>query len=83
MEIPDSLEGNVFTMDEGMLTEKNVRFLPRTLGEAIQAFEKDSFVKEVLEPHIFQQYLEAKKREWKKFRAAVTDWETREYLYRY
>ena len=39
MEVPESLEGNVFYMDEERLTEKQVELLPRTLGEAIFAFE--------------------------------------------
>ena len=28
-------------------------------------------------------YLEAKKKEWREFRAQVTDWEVSEYLYKY
>ena len=83
MEVPKSLEGNVFCMDEEILREKQVKFLPKTLGEAIVAFEKDVFLKEVLGAHIFEQYLKAKKKEWRKYCAAVTDWELDEYLYRY
>lgn len=83
MKAPESLEGNVFTMKEESLTEKQVPFLPRTLGEAIYAFEQDEFIKDILGDHIFKQYLEAKKKEWKQFCAAVTDWELNDYLYRY
>ena len=83
MEVPESLEGNVFYMDEERLTEKQVELLPRTLGEAIRAFEEDEFIQSILGEHIFKQYLEAKNKEWKKFRSAVTDWELDEYLYRY
>ncbi|MGI5947804.1 MAG: glutamine synthetase family protein, partial [Lachnospiraceae bacterium] len=83
MKAPESLEGNVFTMEEESLTEKQVQFLPRTLGEAIYAFERDEFIKDILGEHIFKQYLEAKKKEWKQFCAAVTDWELNDYLYRY
>ena len=83
MKAPESLEGNVFTMKEESLTEKQVPFLPRTLGEAIYAFEQDEFIKDILGVHIFKQYLEAKKKEWKQFCAAVTDWELNDYLYRY
>lgn len=83
MEVPKNLEGNVFCMDEEILREKQVKFLPKTLGEAIAAFEKDVFLKEVLGAHIFEQYLKAKKKEWRKYCAAVTDWELDEYLYHY
>ena len=49
IEVPESLEGNVFYMDEERLTEKQVELLPRTLGEAIYAFEEDCFIKSIWE----------------------------------
>ena len=43
----------------------------------------NTFIKGVLGDHIYTKYLEAKKREWRAFRAQVTDWEIRQYLYKY
>ena len=80
---PKSLEGNVFQMDREKLQEKKVELLPRTMGEAIEEFQKDPFIRQVLGDHIFCEYLEAKQDEWIRFRAAVTDWEREEYLYRF
>ena len=40
-------------------------------------------MKDVLGIHIYEKYLEAKKKEWREFRADVTDWEVQEYLYKY
>lgn len=80
---PESLEGNVFQMDREKLQEKKVELLPRTMGEAIEEFQKDPFIRQVLGDHIFCEYLEAKQDEWIRFRAAVTDWEREEYLYRF
>ncbi len=57
--------------------------LPETLGEAIDACAKDDFVKTVLGEQIYDKFLDAKKREWKEFRACVTQWELKEYLDRY
>ena len=57
--------------------------IPETLGDAIEAFEHDGFMRDVLGEHIFIKYLEAKKKEWREFRAQVTDWEVSEYLYKY
>ena len=57
--------------------------LPETLGDAIEAFEGDPFMKKVLGDHIYTKYLEAKKKEWRAFRAQVTDWEISQYLYKY
>ena len=53
------------------------------MGEAIEEFQKDPFIRQVLGDHIFCEYLEAKQDEWIRFRAAVTDWEREEYLYRF
>ncbi|WP_124067597.1 type I glutamate--ammonia ligase [Clostridium sp. E02] len=80
---PPSVESNVFAMTEEEITAKGIEQLPETLGEAIEAFRKDEFMKEVLGEHIHTKYLEAKESEWRVFRAQVTDWEVEEYLYKY
>ena len=83
MELPECVQGNMFTMDPADLERRGVERIPETLGDAIEAFEKDGFIREVLGEHIFHKYLEAKAREWRDFRAQVTDWEVSEYLYKY
>ena len=55
----------------------------RNLGDAIEAYSGDVFMKEVLGEHIYTKYLEAKEQEWRDFRAQVTDWEVSQYLYKY
>lgn len=60
-----------------------IEALPETLKDAMTSFENSSLMREVLGDHIFSKYLEAKNREWKDFRAHVTDWEVDEYLYKY
>ena len=57
--------------------------LPETLGEAIDAYSRDEFVKSVLGDQIYHKFLRAKKKEWKGFRMCVTQWELREYLDQY
>ena len=61
----------------------HVDTLPRTLGEACKAFEEDSFIQEVLGPHVSEKYLEAKKKEWHDYCKIVSQWEIDEYLYKY
>ena len=80
---PDPVEKNLFHMTDQEKSKLGVEKLPETLGEAIAAFEQDIFVHQVLGDHIYEKYLQAKKREWKEFRADVTDWEVQEYLYKY
>ena len=80
---PKSLEGNVFQMDREKLQEKKVELLPRTMGEAIEEFQKDPFIRQVLGDHIFCESLAPKQDEWIRFRAAMTESEREEYLYHF
>ena len=57
--------------------------LPETLGEAIEAYSKDEFVKSVLGDQIYRKFLTEKKKEWREFRMCVTQWELKEYLDQY
>ena len=83
MELPEPVVQNIYAMDEETIKERGIDHLPETLGEAIDEFEKDVFLRKVLGDHIFYKYLEAKKEEWNVFRSQVTDWEIGEYLYKY
>lgn len=80
---PKALSVNAASMDEREWKELGISQLPKTLGEAIEAFEGDEFLMGVLGNHIYTKYLEAKKEEWSEFRAQVTDWEIGEYLYKF
>ena len=80
---PESVDSNVFAMPREEILRKGIQQLPGTLGEAIEAFRRDEFMREVLGEHIFTKYLEAKEAEWRMFRAHVTDWEVEEYLNKY
>lgn len=62
---------------------EGVETLPETLGEAIEHYENDALIREVLGDPIYTKFLEAKEREWKTFRAQVTNWEIGEYLNKY
>ena len=79
--LPACVEGNMFTMEPEELRDRNVERIPETLGDAIEAYSGDVFMKEVLGEHIYTKYLEAKEQEWRDFRAQVTDWEVSQYLY--
>ena len=80
---PPSVNRNIYAMSREEKEAAGIEALPETLKEAMNFFEASDFMKEVLGEHIFTKYLEAKEREWKAFRAHVTDWEVGEYLYKY
>lgn len=80
---PPSVDENLFLMTAEECRERQIERLPETLGEAIEAFQKDVFFHQVLGKHIANKYLEAKRQEWMNFRVHVTDWEVEEYLFKY
>jgi len=77
---PAELSQNLGRVSEDELRESTFETLPRTLGEAIEAYEKDPFVKEVLGESVYNKFLDAKRSEWKDFRTCVTQWEIKRYL---
>ena len=56
--------------------------LPETLKDAIEFFEKSSWIREILGEEFCHEYIKEKKNEWLLYVTQVTDWEVEEYLYR-
>ena len=83
MEVSQPVSGNLYALTNEQRDARGIKQIPYTLGEAIDAFEKDVFVRRVLGEPIYLKYLEAKKEEWNQFRAQVTDWEISQYLFKY
>lgn len=79
---PAAVVENVFEMRLSRKNALGIETLPEDLGAALEEFEKDGFIKEVLGGHIAEKYSEAKKAEWANYRAQVTDWEINQYLYK-
>lgn len=80
---PPSVNSNIFAMEDDEMRAHGIEQLPETLGEALEAFEHSGFARKLLGKHIYTKYLQAKEREWKDFHAEVTDWEVKEYLYKF
>ncbi len=54
--------------------------LPRTLLEAVEAFEADELVHEVFPAEFVTAYVDMKRAEWDEYHTQVSDWERRKYL---
>jgi len=57
--------------------------LPRDLNEACDELEKDAEMTAALGPHVTQQFLAAKRQEWREYISQVSAWELEQYLARY
>ena len=80
---PESVCENIYAMTEEEREKRGIRRLPRTMGDAIEAFRNSSFIRGVLGNDIYEKYLAAKEKEWEAFCTHVTDWEVNEYLRKY
>ncbi|MGX8686936.1 MAG: glutamine synthetase family protein, partial [bacterium] len=83
LSLPEETELNLFKLSSRQLTEMNIDRLPRTMGEAIVAYEEDDFIRETLGREAWFSYLKAKRREWKEYRSMVSQWELDQYLSMY
>ncbi len=83
IEPPAIVSGNIFTMTKEQRDDLHMESLPETLLDAVTELEKDDFMKDVLGSFIAEKYITAKKDEWNRYRAQVTDWELKEYLYKF
>lgn len=71
---------NMYLYSDAELAAKGINWLPRSLGEGIDAFEADPLAKSVFGPVMFKSYIDYKRAEWHSFQTAVTDWERNRYL---
>ncbi len=78
-----SIDKNIFEMTETQKEQEGIENLPENLCDAIEKFEEDEFVKNVLGSHISSNYVNAKKKEWQQYRTQVTEWEIEEYLHKF
>ncbi len=71
---------NMYLSSPEMLASQNIELLPRTLGEAIDAFEADSLSEAVMGPLMYKTFIDFKRNEWMDYQSHVSDWETDRYL---
>jgi glutamine synthetase len=70
-------EGNIY---EAIEAGKEVWRIPSTLGEALDALEADSVVRQALPGEMYTVFMHYKRDEWERFIGTVTDWDVKEYL---
>jgi glutamine synthetase len=79
-ELPDPMETNLYHLTPEQRRERGIVSLPETLGEAIDALAESELARKALGPHIFDRYVELKRKEWDDYRVQLTSWELDRYL---
>jgi glutamine synthetase len=62
------------------LEAMGIETLPKTLEEALDAFEADPLSREVFGEAMFSSWLDFKRQEWLAYMNHVSDWEKERYL---
>ncbi|WP_431231298.1 type III glutamate--ammonia ligase [Mycolicibacterium psychrotolerans] len=71
---------NLYRLSEPDLIERGITWLPRSLGEAIDAIEADPLVRSVFGTAMYDSFVSEKKLEWDSYNAHVSSWESDRYL---
>src|SRR5919106_872241 len=79
-ELPEPMETNLYHLTAEQRSARGITALPETLGEAITELSESEMVKKALGPHIFDRYVELKRKEWDEYRVQLTEWEMERYL---
>ncbi len=80
LELPEPMETNLYHLTPEQRRERGITSLPETLGEAIDELAESELARQALGPHIFDRYVELKRKEWDDYRVQLTGWELERYL---
>lgn len=78
--LPEIVDVNLYTIDDETIRAKNITLLPKTMQEALNAFEGSELMRELLGDDLFNNILDYKKAELDSFMTTVTDWELEQYI---
>jgi glutamine synthetase len=76
----DPLRQNMYLLSDDELDSLGVRTLPRTLLEAVEAFDADPLMERVLGPELKKAYVDLKTEEWWDYHDEISPWEVQRYL---
>ena len=83
LEIPEAVNRNIYDMTDEERLKAGIDSLPENLMEAGMELAADEYLKNTLGAHITKVYLDNIKKEWKDYSTQITDWEIKQYLYKY
>ena len=74
------MDSNLYHLSAAERQERGIVALPETLGEAIEELAGSELMRRALGDHIFERYVELKRKEWDEYRIQLTQWELDRYL---
>jgi glutamine synthetase len=70
---------NLYEHTDEELEGRGVHALPKTLGEAVEAFASDPFVEKTLGTELTREFITYKRAEWEEYHQTVSQWEIDKY----
>jgi glutamine synthetase len=70
-------ERNIY---EAMSAVKEVKKIPMTFGDALDALEADEVIRGAMPGDLYRVFMHYKRDEWERYCATVSDWDVKEYL---
>jgi glutamine synthetase len=80
---PPPVKENVYLQSAEWREKHNIRELPGSLEEALDALEADEVIQGVFSRHTIDHYLASKRAEVHEYKKAVHSWELENYLTKY
>jgi glutamine synthetase len=77
MVLPEAAEEDLYQVDP---RARQLETLPGSLGDALDALQRDDVIVDALGQHVLQRFVEAKTLEWESYSLAVSQWELARYL---
>jgi glutamine synthetase len=79
----EPVDTNIFEMSHREKRRLRIDDLPHDLNEACDELEKNQVIRDALGSHITDNFLAAKRQEWREYLMQVTSWELEQYLLKY
>lgn len=72
-------EENLYELSEEQRQARGIEFLPQTLIEAVDAFDSDPFIEQVLGKELKDEFVRYKTQEWETYHQTISRWEVETY----
>ncbi|UDM32625.1 type I glutamate--ammonia ligase [Lentilactobacillus laojiaonis] len=79
----ESVDRNIYSMNESERNASNITNLPDTLHNALKDLANDAVMQKALGDRLFNGFIEAKNLEYDSYRTQVSEWERDQYLDKY
>ncbi len=80
MKAPDPIEDNIWKLTPKEMKAKGVGMCAVTLRDALKALRENKVIRGAMGEHFFNEFYDAKVKEWDGYRTAVSQWEVEQYL---